>query len=165
MAPVTDTLSKVMAQTFAVLKAIDTRGNTNDKDHYAEVATQLEELTVAILSASSSLPLIGVRPTGARFDIGAGTTLAEQVTACSEYLREDASALLLRASRLSAYESKNVTVAVDLLRGLYGTIKTAITTQARVDLTALSNAGSDNLVQAATLLAELAEAATKRKVK
>lgn len=165
MAPVTDVLSSAMAQTRAALKAANDRGSSNDKDHFAEMAAQLEVLTLAVLSASSSLPLIGVRPAGARFDIGAGTALADRATDCVTYLRGEASALLLTGSSLGAYDTKNFSVALSYLGDLYSVALAAITAQARADLTTIANASSYDLIQAATFLAELAQVAVKPKVK
>lgn len=154
MAPVTDTLAKALNTTFTVLGIIDTRGASNDKDHYAETVQQLEDLTVAVLSATSSLPLINVRPAGARFDIGAGTNLAEQVSDSVAYLRGEASALLARNS-FSQFERKHADKAVGHLRGLYGLLLSAVTYQARADLNRIADKGPDGLIMAAEQLANL----------
>lgn len=153
MAPVTDTLANVLAATSTALESAAKKGNWNDKDDYGTIVAQLEELTVAVLSASSSLPLIGVRPAGARFDIGSETRLARHVTACAVYLREDASSRIMRSSSLSAYDSGNVDVAVKYLQELHGLVKEAVLTQAKADLRTISDLGPNALVLAAEYLA------------
>ncbi|AMD42791.1 hypothetical protein SEA_XKCD426_50 [Streptomyces phage Xkcd426] len=155
--PVTDQLGRQMAATFSVTKAIDLSSRKlNDVDHYPEIVNQLEALTVATLSATSSQPLLNTRPAGARFDIGAGTELARTVTEAVSYLRDDASNLL-RADSFSKYERKHVDIALGILRGLYGLLMHGIMRQAKLDLEAIqSTQGPNAFVIAAEQLADAA---------
>lgn len=155
---VTPQLASAMTRAAAVFKGIEAATQKpKDLDSYAEVCGYLEDLTMAVLGSTSSLSLINVRPTGARFDIGYGTDLAEHVTESVEYLRNTASELI-RSGNLSKYESSHTDRVASMLRIMYRMITGAIVRQAKADLDSTwKDGGPEMLLKAADLLADLAD--------
>lgn len=158
--PVTPNLASAMNRTSLVLSTVSRNTKKmNDRDAFPELANQLEDLTVNILQASSSLSLIGVRPVGARFDFGPDTKLSGKVNDCVSYLRNDATNLLKGGGSFSPYESTHVDNALDRIKSLYGLLTAAIVLQVRADLAVISNLSPACLVAVAASVAEAAEAA------
>ncbi len=156
--PVTPNLASAMNRTSLVLGTVSRNTKKmNDRDAFPELANQLEDLTVNILQASSSLSLIGVRPVGARFDFGPDTKLSGKVNECVSYLRNDATNLLKGGGSFSQYESTHVDNALDRIKSLYGLLTSAIVSQVRVDVTAISTLSPARLVAVAAHVAEAAE--------
>lgn len=153
-----ETTDRMMAN--LELEAKRSRGSVlNDRSHYATVVDQLEALTIAALSATSSVPLTArdVRP-GARFDMGAGTPLAHHVNASVAYLQQTAVGLLANARDLTQYKGENVDVAMGILKQLYGLLVNGIIKQAEADLADVKRRGAGALISAANRLAVLAKA-------
>lgn len=157
--PVTPNLVSAMERTALVLKGVASNGKKlNDHDVYSELANQLEDLTVDILSASSSLSLLGVTPMGARFDFAPDTKLAARVAECVSYLRNDATNLLKGGGSFSRYERTHSDNALARIKALYGLLTAAIVSQARADLQATSDLSPSKLVAVATYISEAATA-------
>lgn len=161
MTPVTPQLATELAATERVLnglvrEAAQARGRKlNDHDHFGDVADALETLVVTLLSATSAVPLLKrAALAGASFDFGAGTELAKRVTSAVAYLRDDASAALVRP--LSRYESINVDPAYARLKTLYSVATAAIKKQAIADLEAVKQRGVEGLLNVASVLATAA---------
>lgn len=162
--PVTPQLTGELEATDRVMANLEreaTRlrgGALNDKAHYATVVDTLEALTVATLSATSSVPLTArdVRP-GARFDMGAGTPLAHHVNASVAYLQQTAVGLLANARDLTQYKGEHTDVAMGILKQLYGLLANGIIKQAEADLEAVKKRGAGALISAANRLAVLAK--------
>ena len=152
--PVTPDLASAMNRASVALGAVEslTKG-LNDRDSYPELANHLEDLTVNLLSASSSLSLIGVRPVGARVDFAPDTKLAAVTAECVSYLRNDATKLL-RAGSFSAYETKHADAALSRLEGLYGCLTSGIMAQVREDLSAIARTHPGRLVDVANHVAD-----------
>lgn len=163
---VTERLKNELAATGRVLAALDkeeaarrhSRNGLNDKDHFVQVVESLEPLVLATLGATTSVPLtaMSVQP-GARFDMGAGTQLAHQVTAVVAYLR-DTAAELLAVGGFSQYARDNVDVALAYLKKLNGLLLAGIIKQAEADLDTVKGKGASPLIAAAERLARLATA-------
>lgn len=162
--PVTPKLAAELAATESLLAKLDkvadqARGlGVNDRDHYVRTVDTLEALAVATLAATSSVPLtaMATQP-GARFDIGAGSSLAHQVTESVAYLRETASELLARGG-FSPYKRDATNVALTHLKGLYSLLLTGIITQAEDDLAVVKAKGVNDLLISADTLAKMAAA-------
>lgn len=161
---VTDQLKAELAATGRVLAALDkeeadrrhSRNALNDRDHFVQVIESLEPLVIATLAATSSVPLTAMAVTpGARFDMGAGTQLAHQVTGCVAYLRDTATELLARGG-FSQYASDNTAVALGTLKKLNGLLLAGIIKQAEADLDTVKGKGASPLIAAAERLARLA---------
>jgi len=135
-------------------------GILNDRQHYDSVVNTLELLTIATLSATSSVSLLGRKGIlghmRARFDIGSGTQLSRHVNACVAYLRNDASALLAK-NEFSQHEGAHVDQALSMLRQLVGMLLSGIATEATKDLRALRSLNAGVLLMAADELADYAE--------
>lgn len=154
---VTPNLASAMNRTSAVLGVIERRTKKlNDREAYPELANQLEDLVVNLLSASSSLSLIGVRPMGARFNFSPDSGLAASAAECVSYLRNDATSLL-SAGNFSAYERSHTDAALSRIKNLYGRLTSAIVGQVHSDLTTISDLSPARLVAVAAYVAEAAE--------
>ena len=155
--PVTVNLSAAMHRASLVLDTIERRTKKlNDRDTYPELAKQLEDLVVNLLSASSALSLIGVTPMGARFDFAPDTKLAAKANECVSYLRNDATNLLKDGGSFSPYESTHTDAALGRIKGLYGLLVGAIVSQAHQDITAVSRLSLPRLVAVAATVSEAA---------
>lgn len=161
---VTQQLKDELAAAGRVLAAMDKeaaqarRNGVNDRDHFTQVVETLEPLVIATLAATSSAPLTAMgRPTGARFDMGAGTPLAHHVTASVTYLRDTVTELLATGD-FSQYKSDGVDVALGFLKKLNGMLLAGIIKQAEADLEAVKSKGATPLIAAADRLAKLAAA-------
>lgn len=155
--PVTPNLASSMNRTSLVLGTVARRQTKlNDHDAYRELANQLEDLTVNLLQASSSLSLIGVQPVGARFDFAPDTKLAACANASVSYLRNEATNLL-KADSFSRYESKHADTVLDRIKALYGQLTAGIVQQVRVDLTTITGLSPARLVAVAANVAEAAQ--------
>uniref|UniRef100_A0AAU7H050 Uncharacterized protein n=1 Tax=Streptomyces phage Geonosis TaxID=3158856 RepID=A0AAU7H050_9CAUD len=154
---VTSNLAEAMNRTSLVLGTVARRQTKlNDQDAFRELANQLEDLTVNILQASSSLSLIGVRPAGARFDCAPDTKLSAKLNGCVSYLRNEATNLL-KADSFSRYESTRSDDVLNWIKGLYGLLMDAISHQVRDDLRHISTMSPSRLVAVAAHVAEAAE--------
>ncbi|AKA61784.1 hypothetical protein SEA_MAIH_45 [Streptomyces phage Maih] len=154
--PVTPNLASAMNRTSLVLGTVDRRQKKlNDQDAFRELANQLEDITVNVLQASSSLSLIGVRPAGARFDFAPDTKLSAKVNECVSFLRNEATNLL-KADSFSRYESTHADAVLARIRGLYGLLMDAISHQVRDDLRHISTMSPSRLVAVAASVAEAA---------
>jgi hypothetical protein len=153
--PVTPQLLAAMVKAHNAIKAYDVPDRKRcDKTQYSEAADVLETLTVSVLSATSALSLIKVNPVGARFNMADGSSVAMQASGCAAYLRTDATRLLSE-NRFSQYELVHTSVAMDYLKGLYGTLSGAITRQMRADLTTIELLGPGQLVNAAKVVSDI----------
>ncbi len=156
--PVTLDLANAMNRTSLVLGTVSRNTKKmNDRAAYPELAKQLEDLTVNILTASSLLSLIGVQPAGARFDFSPDMNLSATVNQCVSYLRNDATNLLKDVDILSPYESTHVDNVLDRIKSLYGLLTAAIVMQVRVDVAAISNLSPSRLVAVAAHVAGAVE--------
>lgn len=156
--PVTPNLAAAMNRTSLVLGTVDRNPKKlNDRASYHELAKQLEDLTVNLLQASSSLSLIGVTPMGARFDFAPDTKLAAKANACVSYLRNDATNLTKGGGSFSAYESTHSDHALERIKGLYDLLTAAIVHQVRADLTTITGLSPARLVTVATRVSEAAD--------
>lgn len=155
--PVTPNLASAMNRTSLVLGTVARNTKKmNDRDAYPELAKQLEDLVVNLLSASSALSLIGVTPMGARFDFAPDTKLAASAAECVSYLRNNATNLL-KANAFSMYETTHVNNVLDRMKRLYGLLTAAIVSQVRADLQSISSLSPARLVAVAASVAETAE--------
>lgn len=159
LVPVTQELRTALAATSELLNAIELRARKiNDKDAFHDVALQLESLTVAVLSATSTTSLLSPEPVGARINVASGTELAKRVTQSVTYLRGEATSVLNKGS-LSQYDRTNVENAIEHLKTLYVLVTGAIVYQATADLKNLRNQDVTALVGAADRLADVAAVA------
>ncbi|AKA61715.1 hypothetical protein SEA_YDN12_48 [Streptomyces phage YDN12] len=154
--PVTSNLAEAMNRTSLVLGTVSRNTKKmNDRDAFPELANQLEDLTVNVLQASSSLSLIGVRPAGARFDFAPDTKLSAKVNGCVSYLRNEATSLL-KANSFSRYENTHSDAVLDRIKALYGLLTDAVSSQVRSDLRHIQTMSPSRLIAVAASVAEAA---------
>lgn len=154
--PVTDRLRDELISAERLLKQIaDQKNNVNDKDYFTQTADALADLVTATLDATTSRPLLVTsrRPMGARFDLGAGTTLAHHVSHCVTYLRNEVTELMVRGA-FSASASLWVTPVVDGLKELHGLLMAAVVKQAEEDLRSARARGATALLTAAAAVSD-----------
>ena len=108
------------------------------------------------MAASSSLPLIGVQPMGARFDLGPDTKLAGSMAECVSYLRNEATNLL-KTDNFSRHERSHSDRALNRIKNLYGLLRAAIMQQVRADLQTISDLSPACLVAVAATVSEAAK--------
>jgi len=159
LVPVTQELRTALAATSVLLDAIERRTRkVNDKDAFHDVALQLEGLTVAVLSATSTTSLLAPEPVGARINVASGTELAKRITQSVTYLRGEATSVLNRGG-LSQYDRSQTEDAIVYLKTLYELVTGAVVYQATADLKRLRNEDVAALVGAADRLADVAAVA------
>lgn len=153
--PVTPKLAVELGAAGRLLREMSTNGKLNDSDHYAKVVIQLEVLTVAVLSATSSTPLTALKTPDARFSIRTGDPLNEHMHDSVTYLRYIDSELLASGD-FSRYNHAVTDTALDYLKTLEGLLRHAIVKAAESDLAKLSQSGITDLLSAASALAKAA---------
>lgn len=154
-APVTPELLAELIQTEKFLAQYKNRGaRLKDAEHYGAAAVQLEALTKAILTAQTSVSLLGLPAIGARFHVGAGTGLLQCLDRVTMYLT-DTAAELLRKSNLSRVEDHNTTEVLNWLTELVSRITEDIRVVANNDLNSIRGKGVELLVATADVVAKI----------
>jgi hypothetical protein len=154
LVPVTARLAGEMEKTQELIREMS--GITqliNDRHHYVDAAQRLEALVMAALSAASSItPTARNVQAFAKFDMGAQTMLAREITNAVGYLRDVASELLAEGE-FSQYSREDTDRVFAHLETLHQILEGAILTQAKINLAEIAATGTRPLIETANELA------------
>lgn len=150
--PVTPLMAEELASAARLVKMLDS-AKISDKSHFVKTVDCLEDLTMSVLGATTSVPLTSQdKITGARFQMSSPSPLNNHVIECVSYLRDTASEHL-GIGGFQQYSNDLTDEALSYLRVLESMIRYAIVKTAESDLAALSSRGIAELLNAATALA------------
>lgn len=156
-APVTPELLAVLIDTEQFLAQYkDENARLNDAAHYGAAAIQLEALVKAIMTARTSVSLLGRPAIGARFHVGAQSGLIRAVDNASVYLSNQASNLLRhKGGALSRYEKTHTETALSLLSELMGRFTEDVQNVSRTDLGRIRSKSVELLMATADVVAKI----------
>jgi hypothetical protein len=156
-APVTPELLAVLIDTEKFLAQYnDENARLNDAAHYGAAAIQLEALVKAIMTARTSVSLLGRPAIGARFHVGAQSGLIRAVDNASVYLSNQANNLLRhKGGALSRYEKTHTETALSLLSELMSRFTDDVQNVSRTDLGRIRSKSVELLMATADVVAKI----------